>query len=384
MGKILFSNVGTIFTGDIENPIADADSILIVDKNIAEIGKGLKADSETKVFDVQGASITPGLIDSHVHVAIGEWTPRASSMNWMAAYAKAGITGLISAGETHVPNRPRNAVGVKALATLAYFISQKTRPAGAKVYGGAIIPEIGLTEDDIKELAEMGIKHTGEYGLGAAIDPAVAGPMAEWFRKYGIRSMSHTGATYLAGTSEMDADRLLAIKPDVLCHIPTMIPTEGIRRLLDQTPAKVEICAVNKFSPRDCCELIELLRERDAYDRLMFGTDSPSGFGIYPHGVWEVITMLTGMCDLEPEIAIACGSGNTSKFYGINANMIKVGYSADLVLCDAPVGCVQNTVYDCLKAGTEPGIGLVMIDGEVTAEGSGVNAAPPKRAIIKQ
>ncbi len=384
MSKTLINNIGCLYSGDIAQPVLNADSLLIEDGVITEIGQGLTAtDAET--YDASGTTLMPCLIDSHVHVAISEWAPRQSAMKWLNAYAASGITGIISAGETHIPGRPSDPQGVKALAVVTRKIFEKLRPGGAKVYAGAIIPVVGLTEEDVEDLADIGVRQTGEFGLGNAVDPETAGPMTEWGRKYGVRTMCHTGATFLAGSAGMNVDRILGIKPDVICHVAGGgIPVDGMRRLVEELPAYMEICAVNRPNPQFMGALIDILRENNAFSRLILGTDTPSGYGVFPHGVWEVMTLLCGMCGLEPEIAVAAGSGNTAACYGIKANMIRESYAADLILCDAPLGAQQDTVADCLRAGTVPGVSMVFVDGNVLVSGDKVNTAPPKRAAVKQ
>ena len=384
MSKTLIKNIGTLLSGDIECPVLDADSILIEYGRIAEIGKGIQAECDT-VYDANGMTVTPGLIDCHVHVSISEWGPRQSTMHWIDAYAASGITGIISAGETHVPSRPTDAAGVKALATVSHKIYEKLRPGGAKVYGGAIIPVIGLTEQDFQDLHEMGIMHTGEFGLGNAINPEDGGKMSEWGRKYGVRTMCHTGVSFLAGSKSMTAERILGLKPDVLCHISGGgLSVEDVQKLVEQLPeAMVEVCAVNKPGTKFSQALMKLLRERNEFCRLMLGTDSPSGYGIFPHGVWEVMGMLCAMCGLEPEIAVCAGSGNTANCYGLKSNMIRVGYAADLNVCDAPKGSQCGSVCECLREGTVPGVDLVMVDGKVIASGKTANTAPARRSVRK-
>ena len=385
MSKTLIKNIGCLFSGDITRPVLDADALLIEDGKILKVGLGLSADDAEAVYDAAGTTLMPCLVDSHVHVAISEWAPRQSAMDWLGAYAAAGITGIISAGETHIPGRPSDPQGVKALATLTQKIFAGLRPGGAKVYAGAIIPVVGLTEQDFKDLADIGVNHTGEFGLGNAVDPETAGPMAEWGRKYGVRTMTHTGATFLAGSTGMNADRIIGIKPDVVCHVAGGgIPIDGMRRLVEELPAYMEICAVNRPNPKFMRELVNILREKSALSRLILGTDSPSGYGIFPHGVWEVMALLCGACGLEPEIAVAAGSGNTAVCYGLESNLIKEGYAADLILCDAPLGAEQDTAADSLRAGTVPGVSMVFMDGEVLVSGEKVNTAPPKRAAVNQ
>ncbi|MDR1922547.1 MAG: amidohydrolase family protein [Candidatus Adiutrix sp.] len=385
MSKTLIKNIGCLFSGDIARPVLDADGLLIEDGKILKVGRALSADGVEAAYDAAGLTLMPCLVDSHVHVAISEWAPRQNAMDWLGAYAAAGITGIISAGETHIPGRPSDPQGVKALATLTRKIFAELRPGGAKVYAGAVIPVVGLTEQDFKDLADIGVNHTGEIGLGDAVDPETAGPMAEWGRKYGLRTLTHTGAAFLAGSAGMNADRIVGIKPDVVCHVAGGgIPVEGMRRLVEELPAYMEICAVNRSNPKFMRALVDILRENDAFSRLILGTDSPSGYGVFPHGVWEVMALLCGACGLEPEIAVAAGSGNTAACYGLESNMIKEGYAADLILCDAPLGAEQDTAADSLRAGTVPGVSMVFMDGEVLVSGAKVNTAPPKRVAVSQ
>lgn len=386
MEKKLIKNIGTLLTGDLENPIANANSILIEDSHIVQIGTDLSLQDATGIeIDVNGATVSPGLIDCHCHPAIGEWTPRQNALGWMGAYLRAGVTGLISAGEAHLPGRPKDAEGLKALAILAYKSFQNYRPQGMKVYGGALIMETDTTEEDIAECAKIGMGHAGEFGLGKANTPKIAGPMAEWGRKYGIKTLSHTGGTFLAGTSLMDADTILGIKPDVICHLSGgAIPKEGMKRLLAELHSQVEICRVHMSNPKCCLELLDMVKERGELHRLMLGNDAPSGMGVYPLGIWELICFLSSLSNIQPEIAIALGSGNTAQFYNLPVGLIRQGYQADLVVCDAPVGAVTDNACDSIKEGIIPGVCMVMVDGLIVAEGKQVNTAPPKRNITKQ
>lgn len=131
MSKTLIRNIGCLLSGDIHEPILSADSVLIEDGVIQEIDTGLTAE-DAVVYDAKGSALMPCLIDSHVHVSIAEWAPRQSTMQYLDAYAASGITGIISAGETHVPHRPSDPEGVKALAELSHRIYSSYRPGGAE------------------------------------------------------------------------------------------------------------------------------------------------------------------------------------------------------------------------------------------------------------
>lgn len=384
MKKVLIKNIGTLITGDIQNPILKEDSVLIEDGKIVEIGTGLSpAGSELVLLDVKGMMVAPGLLDSHCHPVLGDWTPRQRALNWIEQYLKAGVTGLISAGEVHIPGRPHDAEGCKALAILAYKTTQNYRPAGMKVYGGALILEPDAKEQDFADCSRMGMRHTGEIGLGDVDRPETAAPMVAWAHKYGIKVISHTGNTFLAGSSQMDKDVLTGINPDVLCHLNSGdFTVEEMECLITETDARIEFCRF--WNVKATLDLLDLLRKHNCLDRAIIGNDAPSGMGISPHGIWEMICVLSSLGDLNPEIAIALATGNTTRFYDLPTGIIKPGFWADLLVLDAPAGAPLADAYSCIKEGMIPGIGLVMVDGQIMAEGENeVNSPPPKKMVAK-
>ncbi|RLI35401.1 Enamidase, partial [Candidatus Bathyarchaeota archaeon] len=214
MVSIALTNIGKIVTGDIENPLAEGDTIIVEDGKIREVGRGLNVEGCDQVYDCSGMTVTPGLIDSHAHIAIGDFTPRQLTINFIESEMHGGVTSMISAGEVHVPGRPRDAAGVKALAILNAKAFQRFRPGGVKVLGGALILEPGLTEKDFEEMAREGVRLIGEIGLGKVFKPEHgAAEMVRWARKYGIKSMMHTGGTSLAEVPVITAEDVLAVNP---------------------------------------------------------------------------------------------------------------------------------------------------------------------------
>ena len=102
-----------------------------------------------------------------------------------------------------------------------------------------------------------------------------------------------------------------------------------------------------------------LIHQHNALDRMVIGTDMPSGTGVVPLGMLRTITAVTTFSDIEPEQAVAMASGNTAKVYGLNRGIIAEGYEADFLLVDAPVGSVAETALEALAIGDLPGIGMV-------------------------
>ena len=172
--KLVIRNVGLMLSGRLEQPILDADTIVAVGGRIAAIGRGKDVDAEgaTTIIDAKGSPLAPGLIDSHVHPVAGDWTPRQSQLNWIESTLHGGVTTMISAGEVHTPGRPKDVVGLKAMAIFAQRAFTAFRPGGMKIHAGAPVIEPDMQESDFKDLAEAGVRLLGEVGLGGVKDGA--------------------------------------------------------------------------------------------------------------------------------------------------------------------------------------------------------------------
>ena len=219
--KLVIRNIGLMLSGALEKPILDADAIVAIDGVIVAFGreKDLDMSGATVVVDAHGSALAPGLIDSHVHPVAGDWTPRQNQLGWIDSCLHGGVTTMISAGEVHTPGRPRDIVGLKALAITAQRTFSAFRASGVKVHAGAPVIEHGMVEDDFRELAAAGVKLLGEVGLGSVKDAETAGQMVAWARKYGIQSTIHTGGPSIPGSGLIDKDVVLAADADIIGHI---------------------------------------------------------------------------------------------------------------------------------------------------------------------
>ena len=94
-------NIGTIVSGDLARGVVPGDSILVEDERIARIGDAPEtgARDADAVVDARGATVMPGLIDSHCHVVLGDYTPRQKTVDFLDSYVHGGITSVISPGE---------------------------------------------------------------------------------------------------------------------------------------------------------------------------------------------------------------------------------------------------------------------------------------------
>lgn len=99
--KTALVNIGAIVTGDWREPIAEGDGILMDGDTISAVGtlSAGQVDNADVVVDAGGAVAIPGLIDSHVHVTFGDYTPRQRTVGYLEGYVHGGVTTAVSASE---------------------------------------------------------------------------------------------------------------------------------------------------------------------------------------------------------------------------------------------------------------------------------------------
>ncbi|MFG1296110.1 amidohydrolase family protein [Xanthobacter variabilis] len=385
--KLVIRNIGLLISGDLEKPILDADTIVAENGRITAIGRLKDVDTEgaTTTVDAGGAAVTPGLIDSHVHPVAGDWTPRQSQMNWIDSSLHGGVTTMISAGEVHYPGRPRDVIGIKALAITAQRTFSAFRPGGVKLHAGAPVIEHEMEENDFKELAAAGVKLLGEIGLGGVKDGPTANKMVNWARKYGIQSTIHTGGPSIAGSGLIDKDVVLETDADVVGHINgghTALPDSQIRCICEGCKRGLEL--VHNGNERSALFTLRTAREMGELHRVILGTDGPAGSGVQPLGILRMISLLSSMGDLPAEQAFCLATGNTARMRNLDCGIIEVGRTADFVIMDTAQHSAGKTLLESVSLGDLPGIGMTIIDGMVRTERSR-NTPPATRmpTIVK-
>src|SRR3979411_1577597 len=335
--RLVIHNIGLLLSGDIGSPILDADTVVAVNGKITGVGKAKDLDtaSATLRIDAKGTTLAPGLIDSHVHPVAGDWTPRQNQIGWIDSYLHGGVTTMISAGEVHTPGRPKDIVGLKAMALFAQRAVHAVRPHGVKIYAGAPVIEHGMVEDDFKELAAAGVKILGEVGLGSVKDGKTAHQMVSWARKYGIQSTIHTGGPSIPGSSLIDKDMVLETDADVIGHVNgghTALPDDQITALCERSPRALEI--VHNGNERAGLLALRTASELKQLHRVILGTDSPAGSGVQPLGILRMIAMLSSLGEIPAEVAICLATGNTAKMRSLNCGLISPGREESVGLLD--------------------------------------------------
>ena len=278
---------------------------------------------------------------------------------------------MISAGEVHTPGRPKDVVGLKAMAIFAQRAFTAFRPGGVRIHAGAPVIEHGMVEEDFRELAAAGVTMLGEVGLGSVKDGATAHQMVGWARKYGMQSTIHTGGPSIPGSSLIDKDIVLAADADVIGHINgchTALPSDQIVTLCEKSPRALEI--VHNGNEKAGLLTLRTAKELNKLQQVILGTDSPAGSGVQPLGIVRMIAMLASLGEIPAEIALCFATGNTARIRKLSGGIVEAGRDATFVFLDRAQHSVGSTVLESMQAGDLPGIGLVMIDGLVAAQRS--------------
>jgi enamidase len=366
--KLVIRNIGQILSGKIEEPLIDGDCVVCDGGKITAVGyaKDLDTDRATTVIDAKGVTLCPGLIDSHVHPVIGDYTPRQQQLNWIDSCLHGGVTTMISAGEVHAPGRPKDIVGLKAMAIASQRWYENFRPSGVKVHSGAPVLEEGMVESDFKDLADAGVTLLGEVGLGSVKTGETAAQMVKWARKYGIQSTIHTGGPSVPGSGYIDKDVVLEADADIIGHINgghTALPDAQITCLCESCLRGIEI--VHNGNERAGLLAMRTAFELGQPERVILGTDAPAGSGVQPLGILRMIAMLSSLGDVPAEIAFCFATGNTARMRDLDCGIIEPGRSADFVLIDMAQHAPGKDMLASIRQGNLPGVGMTVIDGVV-------------------
>jgi enamidase len=287
---------------------------------------------------------------------------------------------MISAGEVHTPGRPRDIVGLKAMAISAQRQFSNFRASGVKVHAGAPVIEPGMEESDFAELAKAGVRYLGEVGLGGVKDGPTARKMVAWARKYGINSTIHTGGPSIPGSGLIDADIVMQADTDVIGHINgghTALPDDQIACLCEKCGRGLEL--VHNGNERAALFTLRTAKELKQLERVILGTDAPAGSGVQPLGILRMISLLSSLGDVPAEVAICFATGNTAHLRDLDCGLIEVGKAADFVFLDRAQHSAGKNLLDSVRLGDLPGVGMTVIDGVVRSQRSR-NTPPADRA----
>ena len=374
-------NIGRIISGDWEHPYSDGSSILVDGGLISKVGElsSQEIDSCDVVIDAGGVVAIPGLIDSHVHITFGDFTPRQNTIGYLQSYLHGGVTTSISASEVHVPGRPKDPDGVKALAIAAKKCFENYRPGGMRVHAGSLILEPGLSQEDYQEVVSKGV-WLAKAGFGAVKSASQYINMVLEARKAGLFTTLHTGGASIPGSFPITGKDLININPHVSFHInggPVSMEDKYFEVVARDTDIAMQVCTAGNLRTTLLCA--EMARKHGAFERFLIATDSPTGSGVMPLGLLYTISQIASLTSFDVPELIAAATGNVAKCYGLNSGFLKPAYDADIVLIDAPLGGTKVDAIAALKNGDPCAISAVITAGVPRFVGRSNNTPPPIR-----
>ena len=371
-GSLEIRNLSGMVTGRLGDPVAEPEVIRVEDGLIAGFEPGPEPDA---VLDAGGAVVMPGLIDSHAHIVFGDWTPRQNTLGWIESSLHGGVTMMMSASEVHLPGRPRDREGVKALAVTAQRAFDSYRPGGVKVLAGSVIIEPTLEPEDFADLKEKGV-WLAKVGFGDFNPQADAAPLVRAAQENGFVVMNHTGGASIPDSSPVTIEDVLALRCDIIGHAnggTTALPDSALLRLFE-APGAIQLVQAGNL--RSSTEIIERAYDADALDRIVLATDTPTGTGVMPLGMIKTVCEVSSLCGLAAPKAIALASGNNGAVLGRPEGVLEPGRPADLFCAFAPLGSSCDGPLAAIEFGDIPGIAAVVVDGEVKAMRSRNTPAP--------
>src|SRR4029078_11871917 len=281
----------------------------------------------------------------------GDYTPRQRTVGYLESYLHGGTTTAISASEVHVPRRPPDGEGVKALAVAAQRCFADYRPGGMRVIAGSVILEPGLQAADFRELVQKGVR-LGKAGFGAVKSSYDYVPLVADAKTAGLITTCHTGGSSIPGSAGSAGDHLLKMHPHVSFHInggPTAMPDADFERVIRESKIALQVCTAGNLRTTLLCA--RLAYELDAFDRFIIATDTPTGSGIMPLGMLYTMAHLASLTEMSAERFICDRTGSNARVYGLDSGFLAPGKAADIVLIDAPDGGTQKTALTVIKHG---------------------------------
>ena len=372
--QLVLHNIGEVLTGVLDEPTLEADTIVVDDGRIVSFDSGAATTADT-VIDCKGMTVAPGLVDTHMHPTLGDYAPKQQSVGYLERMMHGAVTRAISAGEVHAPGRS-GAESALGIALGAFHSFERHRPAGIKVHGGAMLLEKDTDFSHIDRAYEAGMRIIGEIGVGSLKDPARAGELSTHARRLGMTVHMHCGCTSDRGPGGdehpyFSAEDVLTAVPSIASHANTFasLSDDDIDMLCsDEGPPFVEV--VQAGGTRPMLRVVEGLADRGELDRLLIGTDTPTGYGVTSLGILKTIGDVCSLAGVAPATAWAVASGQAARAFGSDGNVIAPGAVADIVVMDTSLGSVCETAVEAIAAGEFPGVAVVITDGVVRVRGS--------------
>ena len=142
--------------------VIDNGSIVVRGGKIAAVSAGKPAQTAGRVIDARGGSLMPGFIDAHRHITL-----RPDAKTEMQKLLEAGFTTVLSGG-----GAPEPLVALSRQIDSGQINGPRLIASGSTVFLANQSPEAARA--DIRKLAALGVKYTGEMLLTPVPGPSAA------------------------------------------------------------------------------------------------------------------------------------------------------------------------------------------------------------------
>ena len=383
MSKTIIYNIGTIVTGDYINPVAEGDTICTDGDKIIFVGWRAEAPKIDYTVDINAVELTvcPGLIDANTHPPLANYLPAYKAYDWVDNYAGAGITSMVSTGSFAFPGAAADVSSAKAQAIFGKYMWDHYHPSFVKVHDESVMLQQGMTEADFAELAAAGIHIIGEIGLSAVKAPSEAARLAGLAKKHGFTVTLHAAAPISADGVAYTLDEIKQINPDVLCCLngdPTPLKEEWIKQLVQS--GQYWFDCVSNGNETLLIKIAAWAKEAGTLGKMMLGTNVPSMSGFSPMGLWLQMAALAQDAEVDPAVAVAMGSGNVARCYGLDHGILAPGMVADFMFTST--GSIMPDMLSTISYGRVPSVAGTFINGEAGLANCKNMAPPKKRPVI--
>lgn len=329
---MLLDNLGGLFTGDADAPVAAGVALGVRDALIAAPAAGDGAER----LDARGGWAMPGLWDGALNLYFGDHTPTLSATGALAASVGFGVTSVVAAHAAPVPGAVPAARFQRELAVLTMKSWVHDRPSGLHVHTGAVTGHPDWGAEDLQDLAACG---ADLLLLPVSLPPGEALRLAEAGRAAGLRI-----GLRLDGASVVDPkalDELLAeARPELATPVNAVgLPAEVVDRLL-----AARGCALGLVLAGDLAVAARVARacvDRGEPGRPFLGSGTPDDRGVLPAGMALLVDVLGSMAGLEPGLVVAMASGNVARAFGRPGGLLVPGQPADVVVLGGAGGFVS-------------------------------------------